>query len=75
LANAFEPSSWAADRVGHPGDQRRLGPDHDEVGPQLDGQRGHGGRVGRGHLMQLRDLRDARIAGGGGEEVDGGVGG
>ena len=62
LAKALEPSSRAAspdgpkhampaarDGVGHPRHQRRLGADDDQVGPELDGQRGdrRAGRAGR----------------------------
>ncbi len=88
LANALEPSSCAAsarraeDRdalgaygVGDPGDQRRLGPDHHQVGADLDGQGDHRLRVGRVDVPQVRDGGDARVARGGDQLLDVGVGG
>ena len=74
LANAFEPSSCggrrgraeAGDalgphRVGDPGDQRRLRADHDQVGADLDGQRGD--RVGVDRVDRRAARRPRRCPG------------
>ena len=75
LANALEPSSRAASRdgpkqaiprarhgVGDPGDQRRLGADHDQVDAEPRGQVGDGGAGHRVDLVQGGDRRDAGVA-------------
>ena len=49
-------------RVGHPGDQRRLGPDHHQVDAELGGQRGDGITVHRIDRVQRRDLPDPGVA-------------
>ena len=86
LAKALEPSIRAAaavgpkpampaarTRVGDPGDQRDLGPDHHQVG--LPGLRpGRDGlRVEHVQPVLLGDRGGARVAGGAGQRGDGGV--
>ena len=83
LAKAFEPSSWAAasvgpkqaipaarDGVGDAGDQRRLGPDDHEVGPEVARERGDRLAGHRVDVVQGRDGRDARVPRGGVHLVD-----
>ena len=68
LANALDPSSRAAapegpkhrdagraHRVGDAGDQRRLGPDDDQVDAERGRQRGHRAAVERVDVVQRRD--------------------
>ena len=81
LANALEPSSWrprrraeagdarGPDRVGHPGDQRRLGPDHHQVGAEPPRPGSHPRRPAGRPRASVGDRADARVARGG---VDGG---
>ena len=90
LANAFEPSICAAargraehrdprvaERVGDPGDQRRLRPDDDQVDPELgrasvgDGVAGSSGST----ACSVATAADARVAGGGMHLGDRGVAG
>ena len=76
LANALEPSSRAAaprgpeggdaargQEVDEAGDERRLGPDDDEVDGLALGRRGHGGHVAGADVEQARVARDAGVAG------------
>ena len=78
LANAFDPSIIAAlasgpkarmpvraQRVGDACHQRGFGADHDEIGTERFGQPGDVGRIGGLHLVQPRQLADARVARGG----------
>ena len=75
LANALEPSSCATSRVGPEGampraaeevdeavDQRRLGPDDDEVDGLALGRRRHGGHVAEPDVEQAGVARDAGVA-------------
>ena len=48
------------DGVGDPGDERRLRPDHDQVGADLDGERGDRLRIGRLDGAQLGDRARCR---------------
>ena len=88
LAKALEPSSRAAaarraeagdargaDGVGDPGDQRRLGTDHDQVGADPRGQVGDRRAVHRVDGVQGGDGGDARVARGGVHLGDVGVAG
>ena len=76
LANALEPSSWATSRRGAEGgdaargeqvdeavDERRLGPDDDEVDGLALGRRGHGGHVADADVEQAGVGGDAGVAG------------
>ena len=63
------------DGVGHPGDQRRLGADHDQVGLQLRRQRGHRGAVGGIDAALLGDRGRAGVAGRADQRGDRGIGG
>ena len=90
LAKALLPSSCAAsapgpeagdppaaDGVGDAGDERRLGPDDDQVGAHLAGEVGDAVPVeqaGR-QVAAQGDGVDAGVAGGGDDRVDGRVGG
>ena len=75
MANAFEPSICAAagaraedgdaamaQLVGEPGDERRLGADHDEVDPELAGERDERGVVVGADGMAVGERRDSRVA-------------
>ena len=48
--------------VGHPGDQRRLRADHNQVGAGRPGQASDLPGVGRVHRMLVGELGDARVA-------------
>ena len=76
MANAFEPSSRAAaargpkqrtpaaaQRVGEAGDQRRLGPDDDEVDAGRAGRAGERRRIVGGRVERPRLAPDAGVAG------------
>ena len=86
LANPFEPSMRAAaalgpkqampgvpHRVGDARDERDLGPDDDEVGRPVLGERGDGGRVPDVDAALFGHGGRARVAGGAGERRDAGV--
>src|SRR5690606_24500402 len=53
-----------ADRVGHPGHEGRLRPDHDQLGAEPPGELRHLPRIRRDHRMDRRRLGDARVSGG-----------
>ena len=86
LAKALDPSSSAAAREGPkqliprprtssatPGHQRGLRPDHDEVGAELLRERRDGVTVELVDVVQGRERRDAGVARGGVDLLDGGV--
>ncbi len=64
-----------ADGVGDPGDQRRLGADHDEVDAEPLGQVRDRVAVDRVDRVELGDLGDAGVAGGRVDLLDAGVAG
>ena len=83
LANVFEPSMprrrrarpedgdpAAPELVADAGDERRLGPDHDEVDVERAGEREQALAVVRAHRMALPERGDARVAGRGVQLVE-----
>ena len=65
LARTEHRDAARAQRVGDAGDERRLGPDHDEVDGVLVREHRDRGRVVRVEGDERRILRDAGVAGGG----------
>lgn len=73
LRGAEHRDARLAHGVGDPRDQGRLRAHDDQLGAELDGQRGHGLAVEGVDLVQLGDLGDAGVAGGAVQRGDGGV--
>ena len=61
-ARAEDADAVAAERVADAGDERRLGPDHGQVGVEAAGEPEQGLRVVRPHRVAVAERRDSRIA-------------
>jgi hypothetical protein len=59
-----------AELVGEARDERCLGPDDDEVDPELAGERDERDVVVRAHGMAVGERRDSRVAGSGMQLVE-----
>ena len=59
-----------AQRVGEPGHERRLGPDHHQIGMLASGERDLPVEVVGGDRLDARDAGDAGVAGRGDDLVD-----